>query len=618
MAINLQAVLRLDGNQFTREMRKVERWTQQANRVMQSMNTANAQLSRAMGISSSSSRTLTASQSQLRSAMQSSQSATSQLSSTQGRLQRQTRATSNAQQQLANSTKRTTREFNLMNSTASSTVKSIGGVTSAVFGLAGAYASVQGAKKALESTIGEAAVFEQSTVMISAMLNDKELGKEYIKMVDKFAVDSPIMDSQSMLRNSKSFITQSKDLDQLEQMWSLTERLAAIDPYQGVEGAVFALRELFSGDAISMVRRFEMPKDVMNEIKNMDLDAQLAALDKYFNSIGMTQQLIDDMGNTTLGVWNQIKEATNVILRDMGGPALNVVKDFLNTVETNMASVQEVVDAKQLFSPEEYTQKLNQAIKFEEFQQTGAKILESVLTGVTNAAKSVGNWLNVLTGSKEWQDADGFAEKFTVAFSSAMKSFQAWINGDGKSVLTDVVSTLTETLATLLETLSGPLVDAAITIGEAFAKGLLDGATTYLSENWKSIIPSSIKNSPLGNSMSIGLGAATKAMDKKTDGNFSKATKQAFDIVGNKIPFFSKKNGGLDRVPYDGATYSLHKDEMILSRGEAAEYRRGNGGGVTIAKLADQIIVREEADIEKIGRAIVRELSVAGHGGYVR
>lgn len=42
------------------------------------------------------------------------------------------------------------------------------------------------------------------------------------------------------------------------------------------------------------------------------------------------------------------------------------------------------------------------------------------------------------------------------------------------------------------------------------------------------------------------------------------------------------------------------------------------GGGVTIAKLADSIIVREDADIERIGDAIVRKLRMAkeNRGGW--
>ena len=47
-------------------------------------------------------------------------------------------------------------------------------------------------------------------------------------------------------------------------------------------------------------------------------------------------------------------------------------------------------------------------------------------------------------------------------------------------------------------------------------------------------------------------------------------------------------------MPYDGYPATLHKNERVLTSEEAKEYRNG-GGGINIAKLADQIVVREES-----------------------
>lgn len=62
---------------------------------------------------------------------------------------------------------------------------------------------------------------------------------------------------------------------------------------------------------------------------------------------------------------------------------------------------------------------------------------------------------------------------------------------------------------------------------------------------------------------------------------------------------------GLQYVPYDGYIAKLHEGERVLTRQEA---RQSAGKSVTIAKLADQIIVREDADIDKIGAALVAKL----------
>lgn len=61
---------------------------------------------------------------------------------------------------------------------------------------------------------------------------------------------------------------------------------------------------------------------------------------------------------------------------------------------------------------------------------------------------------------------------------------------------------------------------------------------------------------------------------------------------------------GLQRVPYDGYIAKLHEGEQVLTRTEANQ----RSGGIVIAKLADQITVREEADIDKITTALVKKL----------
>lgn len=65
---------------------------------------------------------------------------------------------------------------------------------------------------------------------------------------------------------------------------------------------------------------------------------------------------------------------------------------------------------------------------------------------------------------------------------------------------------------------------------------------------------------------------------------------------------------GLERVPYDNYLALLHQGERVQT---AAEARRGTSAGVQIAKLADQIVVREDADIDRIAGAIADRVQQA-------
>lgn len=94
--------------------------------------------------------------------------------------------------------------------------------------------------------------------------------------------------------------------------------------------------------------------------------------------------------------------------------------------------------------------------------------------------------------------------------------------------------------------------------------------------------------------------------------------------TGNKTP----KNHayGLNRVPYDNYPANLHQGEKVLTRVQADQYDNGgvkavspvgskptevntqSTNSIVISKLADSIIVREEADIDNIVNKLVKRL----------
>lgn len=198
--------------------------------------------------------------------------------------------------------------------------------------LAGGIMAAVGAQKLLNSTIGEAAKFEQSKVLIEAMFNDKKAADSYTKMVQRFAVQSPVLNSQDMFANSKSFISLSKNTKTLEKAWKDVEKLNVMDPVQGVEGAVLAMRELAGGDVTSLAERFEIPRKQLNAIKGLSFDRQVVALDKLLAKMNITDKVVQKMGSTTMAKWNQFKEALSIGFRDMGMSALNYAKPAIDNL----------------------------------------------------------------------------------------------------------------------------------------------------------------------------------------------------------------------------------------------------------------------------------------------
>ncbi|NRT78114.1 phage tail tape measure protein [Clostridium beijerinckii] len=88
---------------------------------------------------------------------------------------------------------------------------------------------------------------------------------------------------------------------------------------------------------------------------------------------------------------------------------------------------------------------------------------------------------------------------------------------------------------------------------------------------------------------------------------------EIFDATKPKVD--GNQNGrkaGLNRVPYDNYYTYLHQGERVLTRRQAEEVDQGNsrnaGSSIMIAKLADSIVVREDADIDKITNQLVQKL----------
>lgn len=207
---------------------------------------------------------------------------------------------------------------NSMNNASNKGTSSFGRAVTAVGGLATAIGGAIGAAKILDATLGEAMRYQQQEVLIEAMFDDKKSSAQYTKMVQKMAQDSPIMNTGDMMGSSKAFVGITKSLPALKQAWQVAEKLSIMDPEQGLQGAVYAMKELASGDGVSMAQRFEMPKSVVNSIKNLSFDDQLVAMQAYLDKVGITDKTVAKMGDTTMSKFNQLKEKLQSTFRNMG------------------------------------------------------------------------------------------------------------------------------------------------------------------------------------------------------------------------------------------------------------------------------------------------------------
>lgn len=73
---------------------------------------------------------------------------------------------------------------------------------------------------------------------------------------------------------------------------------------------------------------------------------------------------------------------------------------------------------------------------------------------------------------------------------------------------------------------------------------------------------------------------------------------------------------GKSRIPFDGYRAMLHKDEMVLNKHDADEYRKGSSNryskinNISINKLADTLKIKEESDPERLARELAKQIAL--------
>jgi hypothetical protein len=448
-------------------------------------------------------------------------------------------------------------------------------------GIASAAGLAYGAVKIFHATVGEAMKMQQSQFVITAMFDDEKLSADYMKLMDEIAIKSPLLDSQTMYGNSKSFITASKDLGQLEKMWSLAERLVASDPQQGLEGAIYALRELFSGDSKSIVERFEMPRSIMKDIKNLPLAEQLAELDTYFNTIGLSTELIDKMGSSALGMWSQVKERFQLIMRDMGEPSLKVVSEFL-------AGIMDRLESEDMAK----------------FAAWGGEVIANILTGMSNNAIKLYDWFVELANSEEFKSKSTLFGKVEFIIADIADKLQAWYDNGGRDKLESFGQNVVEVMLSVISSSMDQIAPIAAQIGASLWAGIETGLRNSASQ-------STLGKIILGGVKTSGPYQMFKKMPEIWKEKGAPLLESASKSLSKNLG--ASHSAGLERVPYDGYAANLHKGETVLNPADAREYREGSNGGINIS--GNTFYVREESDIEKIAMKLAQ--LIEGKGGPV-
>lgn len=460
---------------------------------------------------------------------------------------------------------------------------------------------------------------------LNAVLGDDKLGQQLTTMGTEYAKQSSLslqdidfVLPNLVMANKSTGVTNDKMAELIQAELEAITRLNFKDSGKGagVQGSLVALQEMLSGDYISLQRRFEMGGASIDRIKDAQKNGSLAAIEQLvteLESMGVTDEALTKLQDNTKFKLGFIEESltdffTNPntgIMASLIAPFEPVVDKIASFFETGgglsgnfkfdeLTGVYENMTVLESIS-EQFKLVLGKIGEF------GVKLGESFFSGFIMQVDWEGLWTNVSAL------LDTIATYFTPAFDILAQ----WVNG---------------TFIPWLAEMNGLLQDDTIRQGILdYIKGLTEIATSSLN-----MIKAIAEKMPL-------IAKVTSAVN-----NFLNGVKSAVDSIASaiqsalswlsgvgdrqaklesqyngKITYGQKKAVGMPYVPKDDYPVLLHKGERVLTAQQNRNYTNGSGGTITIPKLADTIVIREDVDIDRVATKLVKKLksNMLSYGG---
>lgn len=217
---------------------------------------------------------------------------------------------------------------------ASGVFSAIGGV-----GLAGITALGAGLGFAAKTGLDFNNAMEQASARINAFTKDGAATADILEMIRDRAAQTPF-EFQEMTNAAANLLPVVKESGvALEELISQAEILAASNPAQGLEGAAFALKEALSGDFVSIVERFNLPRKFINDLKEQGVPA-MEIVSQAMAKMGLDTSLVSNLAETAEGRWSTFKDT-------LVGLAGTVTQPIFDSFSSGLGGINEWLSANE-------------------------------------------------------------------------------------------------------------------------------------------------------------------------------------------------------------------------------------------------------------------------------
>ena len=245
--------------------------------------------------------------------------------------------------------------------------------------------------------------------------------------------------------------------------------------------------------------------------------------------------------------------------------------------------------------------------------------ITAAMERMVNKAK---NYLSThFTNNPEFQKIPTIEGKIKFVFDEFSNSLKQWLDNGGSAQIQAAGEAITNLILNSLETYGPRISDLMVTIGKdaigSFFKGMVESFNLYHADNpldrwWASYYDKKYGEGYYGSKTGIYYdenGKPQKYVKPPTG-----TTPGGNDYSGANGSFGNAKShsAGLDRVPFNGYAARLHKDEMVLTRGEAQAYRdSGGSGGRPVTINLGGVTINNDTDIDALCEKLAQALASA-------
>lgn len=175
---------------------------------------------------------------------------------------------------------------------------------------------------------------------LQAVMGNKEVTKAYFEGLAKEA-DKSAYSVQDFVGVASQFMQVTKNTDKLDKLTNLSQRLAMIDPSQGMKGAGAAMREAMSGDFKSLSGKFGFDKTDIEILKaSKSLDEFTNKFDQTLSKKGFTNQRLQEFNQSPDVQIKALKSNVSSGFEQMGEVGINALMPVIAMLNQAFANGQ--------------------------------------------------------------------------------------------------------------------------------------------------------------------------------------------------------------------------------------------------------------------------------------